>query len=152
MPLRSYHSRSPEPTALDHTLAHEYEVVFGSYQIVAAVLGLIAVVTQGFSVSLSFDRLSAWFVAALCVFLIVGGIFTLAGIYNNDDRDLMVGYKRERTGLILSVTAWLLYSVVVAFAFPSSILGWAFGIVPVSGGCLRLWATYREEHRLREGA
>jgi hypothetical protein len=134
---------------LDHMLAHPWETGIAVFQIVGGSLGVFAVFAPGFSISVSLDVMIPWLAAALCVMLTLGGVFTLLGIYDEHE-DLMIGYRRERAGLILSATAWSVYFVVVAAAFPRSILGWAFGLVLATCGAFRTWATYREEWRLRE--
>jgi hypothetical protein len=148
MPLRSYHAYANPPSRLDHTLAHPWEVGLAAFQILAGALGILAVLIARFTVSASFDALPKVTAVALCATLFVGGVCTLAGIYS-DHEDLMVGYRRERLGLILSATAWLVYAGIVAFSFPRSAVGWGFGLILTTCGGLRLWATYREESRLR---
>lgn len=150
MPLRAYHhsSRNP-PTALDHLLAHPYGIGVAVFQIVGGIAQLTTLAFPGITVSRSLDQMANGLVVILCSLLIIGGVLVILGIFDNDE-DLMRGFRRERTGLILSGTAWVIFSIAIFVAFPSSVLTWAFGLVPFGGAALRVWATFLEERYLRQ--
>jgi hypothetical protein len=147
MPLRSYHSQRNPPSFVDHTLAHPWEVLCAAFAIINGALGMVSLSFNGETFTAAADTLPSWTAGLMCIALAVGGMFVLAGIYDEHD-DLMVGYVRERLGLFVSGTAWIVYAAVAGFAFPL-FLGWRFGILLAAASALRLFATYREERRLR---
>ncbi len=147
MPYRRYHPRVP-PTAADHWLAHPYELALAVVGLASALLILTGEVIASITVSPSVDAmhgLVAWGVGLLGV---PGHALIIRGLLDNSD-DLMDGWRAERTGLILSGSAWLIYTIAVAWNFPDSVVSWGFGLGLTVGNTLRLAATWREERETR---
>lgn len=148
MPLRSYHARHKPPSFWDHMFAHDYEVVLAVLHIIAGLLGVTGVVLPDFPIPVSIQRLPMPLAGALCVVLLAAGVFILAGIYSHAE-DLMVGYRRERAGLILSCAAWTAFAVVVLVSFPASTFFWLIGFALAAGAAVRFAATIVEERSYR---
>lgn len=147
MPRRIYHPRIP-PTKLDHLLAHPYEIVLAAVGLAASLLILAGEIAAAITVSPSVDAmhgLVAWGVGLLGI---PGHALIIAGLRDNDD-DLMNGWRRERTGLVLAAFAWAIYTLADLAAFPGSIVTWGFGLAVIVAHCLRLRATQREERETR---
>ena len=147
MPRRIYHPRVP-PTKLDHLLAHPYELSLAVAGLTAALLILAGEIVAAITVSPSVDAmhgLVAWGIGLLGV---PGHALIIAGLLDDDD-DLMNGWRRERTGLVLAAFAWAIYTLAIFAANPGSIVTWGFGLSLIVAHCLRLRATQREERETR---
>lgn len=149
MPQRLYHARREPPSLLDHVLAHPLEVPLAVFQLTVGSLGVLAALSEQVSISPTIDTLPWFLGVAMCALLVVGGGLTLGGVFNDDDDNLMVGWGMERLGLVLAGTGWVVYAGVVLATHPESVPAWAFGLVLTAGYALRVWATFREERRLR---
>lgn len=147
MPLHGYTTDRRPPTNLDHLLAHPYSLWISAWQVLAGSV-VVAATLFDISVSQSVQRLPQWLMAAIACLLIVGGASVIRGLLNDDD-DLMVGWRIERTGLVLSATAWATYSIVLAVTFPGSLLAWTSGLALTFAHLFRLRATILEERRVR---
>lgn len=147
MPLRGYSTDHRPPTVLDHMLAHPYAMAVSSWQVLAGGLSLLVTLFD-FSVSQSVQRLPEPIIAALGTLLVIGGLQTIRGLLDDDD-DLMQGWKIERTGLVISMAAWLGYLVTILGAFPGGVMTWTLCILMVAANWLRYVATRREERRHR---
>ena len=147
MPRRIYHPRIP-PTKLDHLLAHPYEIPLAVVGLAASAGILAAETTPLFDVSASVAALHGLVAWTIGVLGIPGHVLILRGLLD-DNPDLMVGWRRERYGLILAASAWLLYACGVAWVHPQAAVsyGFAAGIVTAMG--VRLAATYYEERSTR---
>lgn len=147
MPRRIYHPRTP-PTAMDHWLSHPYELATAVSGLAASLLILAGQIVVAITVSPSVDAmhgLVAWGVGLLGV---PGHALIIAGLLDNDD-DLMNGWRKERTGLVLAAFAWAIYTLAVLAANPGSVVTWGFGVALITGHSLRLRATLREERETR---
>ena len=147
MPHRRYHPRTP-PTATDHWLAHPHELATAVAGLTASLLILAGEIVAAITVSPSVDAmhgLVAWGIGLLGV---PGHALIIAGLLDNDD-DLMNGWRRERTGLVLAAFAWAIYTLAILAANPGSIVTWGFGLALIVAHCLRLRATQREERETR---
>ena len=147
MPLHGYTTDRRPPTNADHVLAHPYSFLLAAWQFVAGT-SVLASLLWGFSLSRSINRMPDELIAGICTLLIAGGIFIIRGLLDDSD-DLMIGWKIERTGLILSATAWLAYAATVAWSYPRSVLSWSLSLVLASSLVIRWIATIREERRVR---
>ena len=147
MPHRRYHPRTP-PTAMDHWLAHPYELSLAVTGLTASLFILAGEIVPAITVSPSVDAmhgLVAWGIGLLGV---PGHALIIAGLLDNDE-DLMNGWRHERTGLVLSTFAWAIYTLAILATFPGSIVTWGFGVALIAAHCLRLRATQREERETR---
>jgi protein-S-isoprenylcysteine O-methyltransferase Ste14 len=150
MPLRGYSTDNRPPTVLDHLLAHPYSIMFAVWQVIAGALAVLTTLFD-FTVSSSMERLSQPLIAATGILFAVGGVQVVRGLLDDDD-DLMQGWKIERTGLVLTIAAWLAFFVTIVWSFPGSVLTWLLCLLVGAGApSLRLWATRREERRHRDG-
>lgn len=147
MPLHGYSTDRRPPTNWDHFLAHPYSMCISGWQVVAGAGVLVSTLTD-IRLSQSLERLPQMLLAAVGALLIVGGVNVSRGLLNDDD-DLMVGWRIERTGLVLSATAWLAYTVTIIAAFPASVLTWTSGLALASAHLIRFRATKLEERRVR---
>lgn len=148
MPLHGYTTDRRPPTNWDHLLAHPYSILICAFQILGGA-GVLFSTLADVSISPSLDRLPESLLAAVGALLVVGGISVIRGLLDDSD-DLMVGWRTERTGLVLSATAWAAYSVTILAAFPASVLTWTFGMVIVAAHLIRFRATQLEERRTRK--
>lgn len=147
MPLHGYTTDRRPPTNRDHVLAHPHSFVLAAWQMLAGA-GVLASLLWGFSLSQSINRMPDEIVAGICVLLMGGGIFIIRGLLDDSD-DLMVGWKIERTGLVLSATAWAAYAATLAWSFPSSTLSWSLPLALTLMHLIRYRATVLEERRVR---
>lgn len=147
MPLHGYTTDRRPPTNEDHILAHPYALAICGWQVLGGVAVLITMFTRG-SLSPSLARLSPVLLAIVAVLLVVGGASVIRGLLN-DDNDLMVGWRIERTGLVLSIAAWLAYTAAIFGANPGAILTWVLGLFLAGAHAFRLRATRKEEKRIR---
>lgn len=147
MPLHGYTTDRRPPTNMDHLLAHPYSLSICAWQIIAGIATIVSTLS-GFNLSLSMQRLPQALLVAVGALLVVGGISVIRGLLNDDD-DLMVGWRTERTGLVLSATAWGAYALTVMAAFPFSILSWTSGLTMALAHLIRFRATRLEEKRVR---
>lgn len=147
MPLHGYTTDRRPPTNLDHLLAHPYSLMISAWQVLAGAV-VVAATLFDIRVSQSVQRLPEWLMIAVAALLMVGGISVIRGLLNDDD-DLMAGWRTERTGLVLSATAWSAYSITLAISFPGSLLSWSSGFALALAHLIRLRATVLEERRVR---
>ena len=147
MPLHGYTTDRRPPTNWDHFLAHPYSMGISGWQVLAGAGVLISTLTN-IRVSQSLNRLPESLLAAVGALLVVGGVSIIRGLLNDDD-DLMVGWRTERTGLVLSATAWIAYAVTILAAFPESVLTWTSGFMLAAAHLVRFRATRLEEKRVR---
>jgi hypothetical protein len=147
MPLHGYSTDRRPPTTWDHFLAHPYSIGISGWQVLAGA-GLLLSTLADISLSPSLDELPDFLLASVGALLIIGGIGVIRGLLDDDD-DLMVGWRIERTGLLLSATAWAAYATSILVAFPLSILGWTSGFVLAASHLIRFRATRLEERRVR---
>src|SRR5438128_8828073 len=98
MPLHTYSTDRRPPTNWDHFLAHPYSLCISGWQILAGASVLLTTLFH-VTVSPSLARLPETLLAAIGILLVVGGASTIKGLLNDDD-DLMVGWRVERTGLV----------------------------------------------------
>lgn len=147
MPLHGYTTDRRPPTNMDHLLAHPYSILISSWQIIAGA-GCLASTLWPMNLSISMQRLPQPLIAAVGALLIVGGLSVIRGLLDDHD-DLMVGWRTERTGLILSATAWSAYSFTLLAAYPTSVLAWSSGLTLALAHAFRFRATRLEEKRVR---
>lgn len=146
MPNRIYRGNHP-PTLLDHVLSHPWELAVSALSVTVGAMSMLATIA-GKATSPSVDQLPDILVVALAAMLIVGGAWTARGLFDNDT-DLMVGYRHERTGLVFTGTAWSIYACTVFAAFPGSVNSWSLGAALGIGSALRVAATERELRKMR---
>lgn len=138
------------PTVLNRVLNHPVEVPLHLFFVAMGIFAAIGIAAPaaGFAerplVSAALAALPWWLAAGFSVTFAAGGALCLAGIFD-DDADLIVGWRRERGGLVLSATGWLAYSGAVALIVRGPPFTWGFGLTLAAGFGLRLWATYRDE-------
>lgn len=147
MPQRRYRPRTP-PTRLDNLLAHPYELSIAAFGLAGCLLILVGEIVPSVAVSPSVDamhNLIAWGVGLLGI---PGHALIIAGLFDNDD-DLMSGWRKERTGLVLAAFAWAIYTIAILAAFPGSVVTWGFGVALITAHCLRLRATQCQERETR---
>lgn len=147
MPRRRYRPRVP-PTRLDHLLAHPYEIVLTAVGLASSAAILAAEITPMFAVPESVAALNglvAWIIGILGI---PGHALIIRGLLD-DHPDLMVGWRRERYGLVLAGSAWLLYACGVAWVHPQAAVSYGFAGGIVTAMALRLAATYAEERNTR---
>jgi len=147
MPLHGYTTDRRPPTNADHIYAHPYSIGISAWQILAG-SGVLLSTLSGMRLSPSLDRLPEALLAAVGALLVVGGVSVIRGLLNDDD-DLMVGWRTERTGLVLSATAWLAYAVTVFLVSPSAVLSWTSALMLGAAHLIRFRATRLEEKRVR---
>lgn len=147
MPLHGYTTDRRPPTNADHLLAHPYSILISGYQ-VAAGSATMASTLWSLKLSLSLQRLPEPLLVVVGALLVVGGLCVIRGLLDDHD-NLMVGWRTERTGLILSATAWGAYGLTMLAAFPGSVLAWSFALVIATAHLIRLRATQLEERRVR---
>lgn len=147
MPRRRYHPRQP-PTRLDHLLAHPYETILavGGFAACAAIILGEIIPTLVVSPSIAaLNGLVAWTIGILGI---PGHALIIRGLLD-DHPDLMVGWRRERYGLVLAGSSWLLYAFGVAWVHPQAAVSYGFAGGIVTAMALRLAATYAEERNTR---
>ena len=147
MPLHGYSTDRRPPTVFDHILAHTFEMSVAAWQVIAGGLSLLVTLFD-FQISQSVQRMPQPAIAALGSFLLIGGVQCIRGLLDDSD-DLMRGWTIERTGLILSGSAWLGYLVTVIAAFPASVMTWTLFVLMVAANILRYIATVLEERKHR---
>ena len=147
MPLHGYTTDRRPPTNWDHALAHPYSISLALWQILAGG-SVLASLLWDFSLSKSIDRMPDPLIAGICGLLLIGGVTIIRGLLDDSD-DLMVGWKIERSGLILSATAWAAYAVTVAVSYPASGLSWTLSLLLALSHLIRHRATVLEERRVR---
>lgn len=150
MPLHGYSTDRRPPTNKDHLYAHPYSFVLCAFQVIGG-SGAVLSTLSNMSLSQSLDRLPESLLAAVGALLIVGGVLVIRGLLD-DSPDLMVGWRTERTGLVLSATGWTSYAVTVAAAFPGSVLSWLLAFLIAAAHMIRFRATQLEERHSRERA
>lgn len=149
MPRRIYHASDP-PTFRDHLYSHPWEICVSIFAVIAGLTGMLAPFLGG-RISPSISELPWPLVVTFCGLLVGGGSLILSGLFN-DSEDLMVGWVRERTGLILMASGWAVYFAVVLYFHPGSIISWGWGICFTSSCLIRLRATFLEERSVREAS
>ena len=147
MPLHGYTTDRRPPTNRDHALAHPYSISLALWQILAGG-SVLASLLWGFSLSPSIGRMPDPLIAGISGLLFIGGVTIVRGLLDDSD-DLMVGWKIERSGLILSATAWTAYSATIAFSYPTSVLSWSLSLALAMSLLIRHRATVLEERRVR---
>ena len=147
MPLHGYTTDRRPPTNADHLLAHPYSFLICAWQIIAGAGVLVSTLTP-VRLSQSLDRLPEVLLASIGALLIVGGLSVIRGLLDDSD-DLMAGWRTERSGLVLSATAWIAYVATILAAFPQSVLSWTSGLALASAHLIRFRATRLEEKRVR---
>jgi hypothetical protein len=147
MPLHSYHADRRPPTVADHILAHCWEMGVAAWGIIAGALSVVAALSD-FSASTAMSVLPWWTLGVLGALLVVGGVATIWGLLD-DAEDLRRGWRVERSGLILSGTAWAAYTASLIVSFPTSIVGWLLTAILSACAVLRYVATVLEERRIR---
>lgn len=147
MPLHGYTTDRRPPTNWDHVLAHPLSICISAWQVLAGA-GVLVSLLWDFSLSTSMSRMPDPLVAGMCALLMLGGLFIIRGLLDDSD-NLMTGWKTERTGLILSATAWAAYSITVAVSYPASVLSWTMTLAIAAAYLIRCRATVLEERRVR---
>lgn len=147
MPLHGYTTDRRPPSNMDHLLAHPYSIGISLLQIVAGLVIIVAA-TLSLRVSSSIQRLPEVLLFILAALLLAGGVGIIRGLLDDSD-ELMVGWKIERTGLVLSTTAWLVFGVTISAAFPGAVLAWIWCFVLGICHPIRFAATILEERRIR---
>lgn len=150
MPRRIYHEHEP-PAFIDHVYAHPWEISIAVFTVLGGALGALLPIFGGVYISKSLAELPWYLVLVFCGLLVAGGIQILRGLFD-DSEDLMVGWGRERMGLVLMASGWLVYFVVVIVSNFSGILFWGWGLTFSTASILRLLATFREENSVRRAA
>ncbi|MER7070979.1 hypothetical protein [Terrabacter sp. NPDC000476] len=148
MPLHGYTTDRRPPSNMDHVYAHQFELglaLFGMLGGLGAVLSAFTSVT----VSPSIDRLPHWLAGAVGVLLLVGGGCVWRGLFD-DSEDLMVGWRYERVGIVLTMAAWASYGITIATVSPRAVLSWGVAGIVVAMFGLRYRATVKEERRIRK--
>jgi hypothetical protein len=147
MPLHGYTTTNRPPSNLDHLLAHPYALIIAIWQILAGGASLLSTLFD-VRISQAMSTLPESLLAAVGVLLILGGVLIIRGLLNDDD-DLMVGWRMERTGLVLSATAWVAYAVTILSAFPESVLSWTSSVSLAASHIIRFAATHVEVRCVR---
>lgn len=148
MPLHGYTTDRRPPSNLDHLYAHPYSIGISALQTVACVIIVVSTVLD-VQVSQAMARLPEGLLFILSALLLVGGGAIIRGLLDDSD-DLMVGWKIERTGLILSGTAWIVFGYTIWASFHAAVLAWLWcGVLGVCHA-IRYRATVLEEKRVRE--
>lgn len=157
MPLRVYHrpTRTP-PSAIDHLLAHPFEILIAAFGLF---IGVALSSAQGLDIAFGdhgwlvvnpeLEQISDWLSLAYGVTLTMGSVAVIAGIFNNDD-DLMVGWMRERIGLLISSGAWSAIAFTIVTLQTNRVFAWGLSLSVAVGCLIRFVATRIEERRTRE--
>lgn len=148
MPTHGYRTDTHPPTFLDHLLAHCFELTISAWAMLGGVAAIFSAFNDQVSVSPSLDELPNIIAAAAGTLLLAGGGGIAHGLFDDSD-DLMVGFRRERMGLVLSIGGWLSYGVCIAALSIGSALSWTLCIFMTVACGLRLVAIRRSEHRIR---
>lgn len=148
MPLHGYTTDRRPPSVADHFYAHPYSMAVALFQILAGLVFTLATLLRVTNVSQSLQRLPGPILLMLSLMLIVGGVSIIRGLLDDSD-DLMIGWKIERAGLILSATSLGVFAFVVFWSFPKSVTGWGLAAFLTAAHLLRLRATILEERRVR---
>jgi protein-S-isoprenylcysteine O-methyltransferase Ste14 len=148
MPLHGYSTDRHPPTVADHLLAHPFELGFAAWGVIAGSAGVLSAFSDA-TVSASIDRLPDWLAAIVGVMLVIGGLLIWRGLLD-DSEDLMVGWRFERVGLILSMAGWGGYGFTVAAMNPGAVLSWSVAPLVVAMFAVRYRATRIEERRIRK--
>jgi hypothetical protein len=148
MPTHSYTVTNRPPTVLDHVLAHCFELGLSGWAMTGGALAIFSAFNDGATVSPSMDRLPVYLAAPIGLLLLAGGALIFRGLFDDSD-DLMVGWRYERSGLILSIGGWGLFGIIVFLANGYAILSWGLSATVVTASVLRYWATVRSERRTR---
>jgi hypothetical protein len=148
MPLHGYTTDRRPPTNRDHLYAHPYSILVALFQILAGIVFTMASLLGVLGVSQSLQQLPALLLLSLSAMLVVGGVSIIRGLLDDSD-DLMVGWKIERTGLILSATSLGVFAFVIFWSFPKSVTGWGLAAFLAAAHLIRLRATVLEERRVR---
>lgn len=148
MPLHGYTTDRRPPSNRDHLYAHPYSMAVAAFQILAALVITAAAVLNLSGVSQSLQRLPATLLLMLSAMLLVGGVSIIRGLLDDSD-DLMIGWKIERRGLILSATSLGIFAFVIASQFPKSVTGWGLSAFLTAAHLIRFRATVLEERRVR---
>lgn len=149
MPARGYVSDRHPPTWFDHLLAHCFEVTISAWAIVGGGAAIFSAFNDQVTVSPSLDSLPNVLAALAGVLLLLGGGGVIHGLFDSGD-DLMVGFRRERMGLVLSIGGWASYGITIAALSLGSALSWTLCVFMVAACSLRLEAIRRSERRLRQ--
>jgi cobalamin synthase len=149
MPTHGYRSTRQPPTFFDHILAHCFELAISVWAIQGGLQAIIATIDHARSVSPSLDRLPTGLAALVGLMLVLGGGGIIHGLFDNSD-DLMVGFRRERMGLVLKASGWASYGACIIWISPTSILSWSLPVFMVAACLLRIEATRRTEAEERK--
>lgn len=133
---------------MDHWLAHPYELSIAVVGLTASLLILAGEIIAAITVSPAVDAMHGLVTWGIGLLGVPGHALIIAGLLDNDD-DLMNGWRKERTGLVLSAFAWTIYTLAILAANPGSIVTWGFGLALIVAHGLRLRATQREERETR---
>lgn len=154
MPTHGYRSSRRPPTAFDHVLAHCFELAISAWAIQGGLQAIIATIAHDHSASPSLDQLPTGLAAIVGLMLILGGGGIIHGLFDNSD-DLMVGFRRERMGLVLKASGWASYGACIVWISPGAIMSWSLPVFMIAACLLRVEATRRteadERSRLTDG-
>lgn len=148
MPLHGYSTDRRPPSVADHLLAHPFELGLAAWGVIAGGAGVLSAASNA-TVSASIDRLPDWLAAIVGTMLVLGGVLVWRGLLD-DSEDLMIGWRFERVGLVLSIAGWLAYGVTVAAINPTAVLSWSVSAFVVAMYAVRFRATRLEERRIRK--
>lgn len=162
MPLRVYNrsARKP-PTLLDHGLAHPFEIViavFGCFiglcLTIAQMLDIFGLGHHWFVVNPELEMIDDHLALAYGLALTVGSVFMLNGLLDDKD-DLMIGWARERMGLLIATGGWSSIAFTIVTLQHNRVFAWGLSLSVAVGCMVRFAATRIEERRTRrakEGA
>lgn len=156
MPLRTYSRSLQRPPSLkDHFYAHPYELLLAGF---GTIIGVCLVISQAldilgpghewFVVNPELERISDWLAGAYGLVLALGSVLTISGLLDDQD-DLMIGWARERTGLLLAASAWSSISVTILMLQPDRVFAWGLSLSVAISSLIRFRATQIEEARTR---
>ena len=148
MPSRLYRGSTP-PTRRDHLLAHPYELGLALFGLVSCLGIITGELAPGVTVSLTIDALHGIVAWSVALTGLIGNLQIIRGLLDDGD-DMVIGWAKERTGLVLAITSWGIYAVAVAALFPASVIGWSWAAAVALIHGVRLRATYAEEDQTRE--
>lgn len=157
MPMRVYHrsTRTP-PRAIDHLLAHPFEIVIATFGVF---IGVCLMISQGLDISTGdhgwfvvnpeLERIDDWLAAAYGAALVAGSSLVLHGLFDDND-DLMIGWARERMGLVIAAGGWASISATIVMLQPNRMFAWGLSLSVAASCLVRYVATRIEERRTRQ--
>lgn len=148
-PDHLYRTDRDPPGFTDRLYAHPFEIILAYGGAIGGIVALFAALSDEAVPSKSLEELPESLVGVIGVLLIFGAAGVLFGLFDTS-KDLMVGWKKERGGIILSMGGWAGYGIAVLGIYPESILSWGLPLLTTVALYLRLRAIGRVRDSLRK--